>query len=156
MKLKFITGLLLLLAVTFSTAQNELTTEVEDVPEAITDNHGFYFPKSENTEWRKLNNYNDELYMAKFDFEGSSNRFAYYNTKGLRVMYSQLVPPAKVPAKVKTKLNGSDKMVNQITLFNPEMTIYKVYTNDKDGYIDSNGATVNASVLPSFMVDKNK
>lgn len=156
MKHKFITSLLLFLVVTIATAQSNIITEVEDVPEAITDNHGFYFPSSTNTEWRALN---DEVYMVKFDFENEPNRFAYYNTKGLRVMYSQLVALSALPSKVKSKVKNAENEVNKITLYNPEMTIYKVYDAnnvDKSSYVDANGEKVSADKLPAFMSVEHK
>ncbi|GEQ87242.1 hypothetical protein ULMS_27500 [Patiriisocius marinistellae] len=151
MKHLIITCLTLLIFVTTAISQEVMTSTDIEVPESITDNHNFYFPASSNTEWRALSN---EIFMAKFDFEGQANRFAYYNINGLRVMYAQLTPIASLPSSIKSKVNNGEDKVNVITLFNPDKTVYKVYNaNDanKSSYLDANGKMVSASALPAFM-----
>lgn len=144
---------------------DDLTITEFDVPEAVTDNQGFYFPGSLVTDWQMESTADEDYYIANFSHSGTDDKVAIYKKGGDRVAYSKFLVEGSLPTPIRLKVQSTYQdftieRVKLITLFNPEIQLYQVHMRNEalvqNLFYDTLGNVISKLALPEILVAKLK
>ncbi|WP_203296324.1 hypothetical protein [Luteirhabdus pelagi] len=137
-----------------------------EVPEAVTDNHNYFFPNSFNTIWKMQDGFSDTAdtavrYIVSFDDGQNQSYTASYLPGGQAIFHSKYMDTRNLPENImiKLKYNNNDfemYAADLITLYTPERQVYQVWlrkdTQVKKKFFDIDAQPIDERTLPPELI----